>query len=302
MAKDLRTQQPTISTAYDEELLRKRRAIRVRQTQLADLQLHFRDENGKPCDLTDYDFVGSSNSSESLEGAEYRVEARFREATERDPTTYKVNATMVDSETGLVRCRIPQTQVSNVTGIWLAEFGILDEDSCLIATTDCYVYVEHSGWATTSLLGPPQVQTIRQSMADDDPIINELIDNYEFDLGDICYAVIRTVEDWNETPPPVRSATFTTKNFPFRNLWLLGAKVYLLKRAELHYRRNAYPYNAAGMTRDDKNKQQDYTEAWRLRHEEYKKTLIHKKVSINAGRGFMSHRSGYAYTYNSAID
>jgi hypothetical protein len=301
MAKDLTTQQPVIPTAYDEELLQKRRAVRIRQTQLANLQLHFRDENGKPCDLTDYDFTGSSTSSESVAGAEYRIQARFREATESDKYTYVVNGTMEDIETGLVQCQIPQTQVANVAGIWLAEFGILNDQDCLISVTDCYVYVEKSGWGTGTVLGPPQVQTIRQALADDDPIINELIDNKEFDLGDITYAVIRTVQDWNDTPPPIANAKFTTKNFPFRDIWLLGTKVYLIQRAAMHYTRNFYPYNAGGMTRDDKNKHREYNAAWQTLHQEYRQRLIHKKVEINAARGFTSHRSGYEYTGNSAI-
>ena len=103
---------------------------------------------------------------------------------------------------------------------------------------------------------------------------------------------------WNDQPPPVRGALFTTKTFPFRDIWLTGIHYYLFRLAEEHYRRNVLRHVSGGTTIDDKNRSSDYGEAWKNRFTEFRRMVMHRKAQLNVNGGYSSHLSGYSLWSN----
>ena len=162
-----------------------------------------------------------------------------------------------------------------------------------MVTNDFYLCVQNSAWGNSGGQGPPAIDDIRLSLRDSDPIENELINNYDFDLAEICQAIVRPVLEWNETPPPMLRYMFNSCTFPFRGLWLTGIHLYLFQIAEEHYRRNHLPYSAGGLNVDDKNRHPLYNQAWKERSQEWKKGIMAQKITLNVNQGWVSIGSQY---------
>ena len=291
-SSDLSTKTPKITDAYGEALKQRKRAVRVTQGANTSIQITMRDDCGEPVDLTSYGFVASGSSSSSGQQTGI-IKARFRESALVHPELYDVTGTVTDAAKGTVKCKIPQTQVMDVAGVWLANIGIFNASSQLIFANELFIYNEKSPWILDSKQGPPSVDDIRLSLRDSDPQINELIENHDFDLAEISHAATRVVQFWNDQPPPVAAAMYSSVNFPFREIWLKGIHVFLFQVAEEHYRRNRFPYSAGGTQIDDKSKAPDYNRAWNERFQEFRQMVMHRKVQINAGGAFNTLRSGY---------
>ena len=284
---------PQITTSYDEALKKRKRAVKVTQGTTAHLQFTFRDDCGEPVDLTTFGFSTDSSSSSSTPTTS-KIEARFREASLHDNSVFSVAGTVVDAEKGTVKCTIPKTQVMDVTGVWLASVGVFNTSAELVLANEMFIYNEKSPWITSGTKGPPTIDDVRLSIRDSDPLVNELIDNHDYDVAEIAHAATRCVQYWNEQPPPVPNAIFTALNFPFREIWLKGIQLFLFQIIEEHYRRNRLPYNAGGTQIDDKNKQADYNRAWSERLQEFRQLVMHRKAQLNANNAFGSVMSRYS--------
>lgn len=312
---------PDITQVYDEAVLLKRRATSMVETQCAAIQINLLDKTGRPVNLENYGFVtstpqlidssissSSSNPSSSSSGLTAEpaasgdvgnVVARYRESTLREAQIYEVTAAVLDTVTGLIRVNVP-AQVGDDAGIYIAEFGVLDSADCLLFTNTIFLYNETSHWGTAGLPGPPAIDDVRLSLRDNDPYDNLLLDNFDFDLAEICHAALRTIQFWNDQPPPVVSAYATTKGFPYRDIWLEGIQYFLFRVAEEHYRRNTLKHMAGGTQIDDKNRLREYNQAWKDRFQNFKRMVMHRKAQLNAQGGFSSLQSGYASNYSYA--
>lgn len=314
MTTPLNVREPRVSTLYGESLLLKPRAVSVRQQQKTFLQLHLLNDDGKNVDLEAYGFPvtpaasassSSSSSSGSAEGApggtEPTLKARYYEASLCDRTTYEVDVELLESKTGHIKAFIP-TQVSSTPGIYLGDIGVFDADGQLVFDNCCYVYCERSGWGDPA--GPPGpmlLRYIRQSLAEADAMQSLLREEFVYDLADICYAATRAVQFWNDQPPPVSNAVYSTQAFPFPEIWLTGTQLFLLEAAEEWYRRNKLAYNAGGTQVDDLNRDREYKAAWQERFQEWRRKVMHKKAELNVKNAYRTHRSGYDIGQVSAI-
>jgi len=313
---------PEISFAFDEQLLRKMRAVVVRQTSRVFLRFTIVGPDGNPVDLTDYGIVSGtglefleaaqSSSSSSISSSSSaglpdlastaHVKVRFREAI--IPTsTFEVTAAVIDASAGLVMCEVPLSlttsgMVADTPGIYIAEAGIIDDNASLIYTDTLYVFVESSGWdiSDASHKGPPSMDDLRLSIRDNDFFENELIENYGFGTVELCHAAIRAVRFWNDQPPPI--ARFSTTSFPFREIWMIGIQLFIFDMAEEWYRRNHFKQSAGGVTIDDMNRHREYKEAWKERFQRFKQLVMHRKASINMSRGYGSFTSGYNWFWS----
>lgn len=298
-AADMNVGVPEISAAFDEQLLSKKRACRLRENQRATLQINMRDKLGNNLDLTGYGFASSSSSSSSSASDDGTIKVRFREASLVCPTVYEIGATVLSAEQGLISCDIP-TQVMDRFGIWFAEAGALNADDDLLFTDEVYLYIEHSAWSSrpsSAVHGPPSIDDIRLAMRDNSPYENELIENYEYGVVEICHAAIRAINFWNEQPPIIAVARYSTFTFPFREIWTRGIKLFLFNMAEEHYRRNHFRHNAGGVSSDDKDRHREYNQAWKEEFSTYRQMVMHQKARINASQGFGSLGAGYGYGY-----
>lgn len=284
---------PDVSTAYDEPLLRKKRAIATRAGLRSFLKLPILDTVGKAVDLTQYaisDNTGSAYLQYALNNnvgplldmtGQPRVVTRYSEAS-GGPALFQVTAGVLDASEGLVMCEIP-TDLTAIAGVYLAEVTILDRTDTPIYSNECYVYNESSAWTTARSI-MPALDDVRLSLRDNDPAENELIENYDFGLPELCYAVVRTVRFWNNQPPFLGNTD--TRGFPSAEVWLLGTQLFLFELAEEHYRRNRLPY-AAGQTQlDDKAKAEEYNKAYMDRMQRFRQLVMHTKASINMSRGW----------------
>lgn len=303
---------PDITRVYEESVMLKRRAVRMVETQKAYVQLNLIDNVGKLVNLENYGFISvtqDSSSSETMSitgstssssfaatpidsGSTCSIAVRFREATLRERQIYEVAGQVIDATTGLIRVFVP-TQIGDDAGVYTAEVGVLDAEEELIFTNTVFIYNETSGWGSAGVPGPPAIDDIRLSLRDNDPYDNLLLDNFDFDLAEICHAALRTVQFWNDQPPPVTSAMATTKSFPYRDIWLEGIQYYLFRVAEEHYRRNVLTHSAGGTQIDDKNRWREYSVAWKERFETFRRMVMHRKAQLNAMGGFSTLLSGY---------
>ncbi|MEM3062243.1 MAG: hypothetical protein QW303_01665 [Nitrososphaerota archaeon] len=229
-----------------------------------------RGENGEPL---------SSNTIYNEHGIVPEAVVAFREASGIEAFVYADTATIDNSVPGKIIFTVPK-EVRETPGIYDVEAAYVQPNSStLFAINKLYFYNEPSHWGTKHYT-LPSLSEIRLSLRDSSPIENELLGNYDFDTSEICFALTRVIQLWNETPPPV--TLYTTRNFPFKHLWLLGAQLFLFQIAEEHYRRNQFAYNAGGMSVDDRNKLMVYRAAVEDRMQMFMTSIYKQKYRINA--------------------
>jgi len=288
---------PEISEAFDEQLLAKKRACKAREGTTVYLRMIMRDRAGVGADLQRYGIQGSvglealdsSSSSSSATTPSYgHVKVRFREAALVVSTTYEMDAAVLSAGDGIIMCAVP-SQVMQQKGIWFAEAGAFNADGDLLFTDEIYIYMEHSAWTTTgsgTINGPPLIDDIRLAMRDNSPYENELLEDYDFGVVEICHAAIRTINFWNEQPPIITNARYSTFTMPFREIWTAGIKLFLFQMAEEHYRRNHFKHSAGGTMTDDKNRHREYNSAWKEQFQQFRRMVMHQKATINARNAY----------------
>lgn len=273
---------------YGEALNTRRAGIATKQNVVETLRLTMRDPSGNPLDI---------NALETELGKTLEPKVAFREATLAELSLVEDTAAFDDKAAGLITFTLPsdirQNAAIYIGEAALSEVGSNSED--VYAVTSFYVYVEPSHWSSnnSTLL---YLDDVRLSLRDSSYLENELLGNHEFDIAELSYAIARTVQYWNELPPAVMM--FTTKTFPFRNLWMTGTQLFLFELLEEHYRRNQFPYSAGGMSIDDKNKHTLYRAAWQDRFGRFTAELKHQKYRINAGDGIVSVGGAYIFYGN----
>ena len=87
---------------------------------------------------------------------------------------------------------------------------------------------------------------------------------------------------------------FNINNFPYRYHWLNAVKGELMIISAANYRRNHLPYQAAGVSVDDKNKYDQYEKIGRALLQEWKDWMLTTKRSLNLQQAF-GHSSIRSY-------
>ena len=265
----------------------------VQMGQDARLDWVMRTPNGDPVNLTD-----CANSCSSTSGTDEKFDAlgtpgcgvtlRIRELTGLNPSQDKVHAVCADitsAATGAVRAQALPDAVIREPGVYLEEWALFTSDARMLFSNQALCFVNRGlfGLSTDTsqyALGPPSPDEIRLTLRDNAAADNYLLDNVEFDGAEIAQAVLRPIQYWNEIPPPLNPA-MTTKNFPFKEMWLKGIQAYLYRMASNTYRRNRLAYNAGGVSVDDQNKEKEYSSAGAAMLREFQDMVQAKKVEIN---------------------
>jgi hypothetical protein len=264
----------------------------INMGQSARLLWNFKNPQGLPVNLEACvdDCAQSSNSiSEPLDaggGTTCGVLLRIRELSGYDPQNdqlFVVGATVLDPATGLVRSDHLPAGVVTEPGIYMEEWAVISPEGLMLFSNQCYLFVQQGLFGITDVtrryFGPPSFQEIRLSLRDNSGADNSLLDDVEFDAAEIAMACLRPVRRWNEIPPPL--TPFTTKTFPFKEMWILGIQAYLLEIAAHNYRRNQLAYSAGGIQVDDKNKEPVYAKASMTLMQQFNEMLKAKKMEIN---------------------
>jgi hypothetical protein len=283
---------------YDNQLKQKVRGGLLRQGVAGIVQLDLVNSQGQAVDLRTYGFTDGLEFSSSLSTSASQttgtisLAAKIREASEvQRCSNHDADVVVYAAAAGLVRVILPEI-VYAVPGIYRLEVALLDAQDTPVFIYPSYLYVERSGWNSGGCaLGPPLVDTVRLLLRDSDIYENMLIDDHDFPLAELSMAAVRAVQFWNQQPPIMARAVFTTMNFPFEQTWLEGIQLYLFQLAEEHYRRNKLQYGAGGTSTNDKNRDAEYKKAWQERYQEFTRLVRHQKAQINVNGGWGSLRS-----------
>jgi len=155
----------------------------------------------------------------------------------------------------------------------------------------CIWLVEEGLWGdVTARTGMPSFGEIRSHMRDT-AIENDLLDDVEFDDEEVIRAIVRPIDQWNETPPPV--ASFSCATFPYRYHWLQAIVGELMMTGVHHYARNNIKVDHGGVSGNFKDKAPEYAQIAQLYRGEWKEFIDMKKLEINTGMAINSLDSPY---------
>lgn len=291
---------PETTKVFEQPNTAKLRAVNLTAGQAVTLEWVMLDSRGMAVDLTNCGLLAPTSSSlsepsaDSSSAAEFpAVWLRFKEAVatlqQRCPQT-EVLGEVVTPEAGIVRFPLTAAQTGK-HGIYLADIGVFNEAGELAMVNQGYLVIDPSAFGDSQPRGMLSVREIRIFLRDNDAVDNELLDNVDFDLPEIAFAIQRPLDYWNDNTPP--DVFFTTQNFPYRYYWLIGVTATLFRIAAEHYRRNQYNTAAGGVSRDDKNKWQQYEQVAQMRWQEYTDWARKQKIALNVANGFGSFSSAY---------
>jgi hypothetical protein len=276
-------------------ILTKKRTVLADKGVCATVEWPLRYRNGGAVDLTSCfpNTDGEESQSETSVSADLdtaSIVVRFA-GCDRGGSIYEVDGTASDPTTGKIRF-MPPPEVFNTAGIYQLSIGLKDIAGNVIFQEPGLLSVEPTLFGDVSQrTGPPTVRDLRIHLRDN-PVENELLGDYEFDVSEIMEAVRYPVMQWNETPPPV--ARFNCANFPFTFHWRQAIVGELLRTAAHHYMRNEYQASHGGVTGNFKAKHRQYLELAELYSTEWRRFVRAKKIEINAGRAFSSLNSTYS--------
>lgn len=264
----LATKEPVLPQIFGEEIHTRRHAIRIASGASNILSTPLFDEQGNPILIDD-------NLS---------FKCRFVEAVKKQIVIEEVSPSAIDPVYyHIVQFTIP-TSVSSIPGIYIASIGIFDVN-VLRETFNIWIYNEPSPWVPApTQCQLPTIDEIRGILRDSSPIENEILNNYQFGLEEICQAAVETVHLWNDTPPFI--GDLDTRNFASRHIFLYGIRHYLFEILLEWYRKNRLPYSAGGVSVDDMNKLQEYIVASQKQEQDLKLLIQTTKSSINLSRAF----------------
>lgn len=193
--------------------------------------------------------------------------------------TAETTATATTPASGIVEFT-PPSVVMDVPGIYQFSVGLSKADKIVFSSSGL-MSVEPSPWSGTTCgrYGPPTLGEIRTHLRDR-PGENDLLADVEFDDLEILTAVVRPVEEFNETPPTL--CRYNCTNFPWRFAWRQGIVAELMRTAAHHYLRNKLQASSQGLSVDEKNKNDEYLRFSQLYREEWRRFLAHKKAEINS--------------------
>jgi hypothetical protein len=279
------TQDVQVTNFYGIPLPTKRRAVAIPGGGVVAVRIQLFDPTGNPVDITD------------CGGQAGTVTVRMREIIAPASTDFTELPGEIDVPTeGIIFFTIPTT-ISNTPGVYLSEIGVFDGADNLMFTNQLFIWVNSGLFSTSTYNGPPTLDEIRLFIRDNAPEENLLLDDFEFDLAEICQAAANAVRYWNEASPDV-GLYFTTVTYCARHKWLQAIGAHMLIVAAHRFRRNHMPYQAGGVAVDDQNKFQLYDQAGTLLMQEYKEWVKLKKVAINCFAAISTSGSPYgSYAY-----
>lgn len=127
---------------------------------------------------------------------------------------------------------------------------------------------------------------IRDTLRDNDPASNLLLEDLEFSPREIDRAMTKAVDYFNELPPG--GISFGYAAFPYRYNLTIGACAQLLRMAAHRYRRNKQDFRIPGGGVSDQARDRDYDQAADRLWGEYRGWCRTKKHELNLEQGWGS--------------
>ena len=286
--KNLQTLNPQVTVVEGNPSNNRLIAMEVAQGQVITLNWILRDQvYGNPIDLASCNtpFTVTLNLKEALSNISMPVFA-------------SITGTVVDAVNGILSAPLTNVQTIN-PGVFIGEWGLQDVNLNLIFVNTFYLVINSSlcGIPNTSPMycGAPRMSEIRLHLRISSPGDSTLLEQAEYDAAEIAYAIQRPVMYWNEASPDI-GVTYNTQTFPYRFNWLEAIVAELMIMAATSYMRDHLPYQAAGISVDDKAKWQQYMQEGVRRRMIFEKFVLQKKAAINMSQGFSTFFSDYCFS------
>lgn len=258
--------QPETPRIYGAELKTRRQAVLVPQGVEDLVELTVYTPEGEPYDLSEYD----------------AAIVRFSEAILSSQVLAEAEVSIVSPQDGYIRFHVP-SEISSVPGLYLASIGFKQSDK-LKDVYRLWIYVEPSAWGDNANQTLPQIDELRTYLRDSSPIENELLDSYQYFLTDICEAILKTVQFWNNHPPYQNWRT--TQSFNYPAIMRMGIEVFLIESILEWARKNRFPYQAGGVASDDMARFDRYEQILQIKKQEFYESVLRAKAIESIAGGF----------------
>jgi hypothetical protein len=276
---------------YNKPLPFKRRGLFVSGGVNAVLRCQLLTRNCVPVDLAAFGFGLPAPAGGVAPG----VVLRMREAVAgANAAIQEATANVIDQSAGEVEVALPPIVTVN-PGVYDAEFGVYNAAGTVGMTNRVSLWVD-SGLFGQQSGGLPALDEVRLAMQDTDPGANLILNDFENDLADLCFAAVNAVRVWNEAQPSV-GPNHTTNDYPYTQKWLSAIVGIIYTTRAKAFLRNHLPYQAGGVAVDDQNKWQQYAQLGQQMLDEYKEWVKQKKTQFNCEEAITSLGSPY-YVYD----
>jgi hypothetical protein len=280
---------PSITQVEGTPVPAKMQAVQCNMGTSPTFQWTFVDPIGNPLDVNDLVAAGYTPQLRLLES--------LSQSGSASPTVIAatfVNPPIVTVPLNLVQAQIPLAY-TQFPGISLAEWSMINLTTGAVAFTNMAFLVVNNGLYANGVTvqGTPMIPEIRLWLRDSDPAGNLWLGTFEWDLAEIAACIARPIMYFNEAPPPI-DQQYNTANFPWRSHWLDAICGYLMRMSADWYRRVHLPYQAGGLTIDDKNKFQQYDARGQELIKKWEEWVQWKKVELNANAAYQTIGSSYS--------
>lgn len=258
------------------------------------------DPQGIPVDLTPYDTRIDPQSDDSspvksprmlpiTRGIVFDATSYYGQTT---PDMQKICSVQGDPKNGELYVEIEPNDLE-FPGQYLVNILLCSEGE---AKQMFEMYLESApsiAWQQNAQGFPLTISEIRLWCRDWAPEVNDLLDEVEYKDTEIVAAIRRAIDMWNGTPPMMSRHVYSTVTFPwkFRSQWIDVTIGFLKIMAAEWYERNHLPYQAAGVSIDDRNKFASYRQDGYQRLQNYQAWMKDVKVQLNMQGAF--GRTGY---------
>lgn len=285
------TVSPTDALADGCPVLTKLRAVTAQKGTNPTMLWPMRDAAGNPLDLSELLCTPSEESQESETSGDFCGQVIFRFGDAISPCELQqVIGKLVTENPGEVSVELPD-EITDEAGIWRFQVAITDAAGKIQFMNDGLLSVERGFFGdVTKLAGPPTLNELRLEIRDLG-LANVRLEDFEFSDSEVVFALQKTLQQWNERPPPLNKVG--SRNFPYTYNWLRAAVGELLVTASHYYRRNKTQMQAAGVVDQSLDRDQGYEMKAAQLRQEWLEFVDHKKVQLNASLGFTSMDSGW---------
>lgn len=178
-----------------------------------------------------------------------------------------------------IHLQLTPSQIGSHPGIHYALIQCYDRQQYLVKVFKCILQIQ-AGFGTSQTTRPLTIGQVRMFLYDTCAQQNVLLDDLQFSDVQIVYCMQKAIQDWNQMSPALHDS-MTICNFPYKSKLCTGTIGHLFTMASYRYLRNAMRHSNAGLTYDDQDKGQIYTQLGQANKQQWTSWIQTKKTQLN---------------------